>query len=124
MPTKRKHIRLGEYNTENNPDCIQTLVSSATGHGQMLKNKCADPIMEVGVEKIIVHHLYNDNSKHKHHDIALLRLNADVKYSHYIKPICLPVDELKSGLIVGNKLTVSGWGRTNGINYLNKSIFI
>lgn len=80
--------------------------------GQILK--CADPVVELGVERIIVHPLYNDASSSKYHDIALLRLSADVAYSKYIKPICLPVDGLSSGLIVGNKLTVSGWGRTNG----------
>lgn len=119
---------LGEYNIETSPDCQFQQRNS-------IKN-CADPVVEVGVEKITVHRQYNDNSKHRHHDIALLRLNADVKYSQYIKPICLPVDELKTGLIVGSMLTVCGWGRTNGIkvhftiythnsvNYLNKFISI
>lgn len=105
----RKSVRLGEYNIETEEDCMP----SNTENGQILK--CADQVVELGVEKIIVHQQYNDKSKNKHHDIALLRLNADVTYSKYIKPICLPVEDLNSGLIVGSKLTVSGWGRTNGI---------
>lgn len=85
---------------------------SKTENGQILK--CADPVVDVGVEKIIVHPQYNDASRDKHHDIALVRLNTNVSYSKYIKPICLPIVGLSSGLITGNKLTVSGWGSTNG----------
>lgn len=83
--------------------------------GQILK--CADPVVEVGVEKIIVHPDYNDKSRDKMHDIALLRLNTNVTYSKYIKPICLPVAGLSSGLITGNKLSVAGWGSTNGMHF-------
>lgn len=85
---------------------------SKTTSGQILK--CADPVVEVGVEKIIVHPQYNDKSRDKHHDIALIRLDTNVSYSKYIKPICLPIVGLNSGLITGNKLTVAGWGSTNG----------
>lgn len=76
--------------------------------------KCADPVVDAGIEKIIVHPQYNNASRDKHHDIALIRLNQNVKYSKFIKPICLPVDGLSSGLITGNKLHVAGWGQTNG----------
>lgn len=86
---------------------------SRTPTGQILK--CADPVVEVGVEKIIVHPEYNDKSRDKHHDIALLRLDTNITYSKYIKPICLPIAGLSSGLITGNKLTVAGWGSTNGM---------
>lgn len=85
---------------------------SKTPTAQILK--CADPIVEVGVEKIIVHPQYNDKSRDKQHDIALLRLDTNVKYSKYIRPICLPIAGFTSGLITGNKLTVAGWGSTNG----------
>ncbi|XP_031631269.1 phenoloxidase-activating factor 1 isoform X2 [Contarinia nasturtii] len=102
-----KGIRLGEYNIETEQDCMP----SKTESGQILK--CADPVVDVGVEKIIVHPQYNDASRDKHHDIALVRLNTNVSYSKYIKPICLPIVGLSSGLITGNKLTSSGWGSTN-----------
>ncbi|XP_055324479.1 CLIP domain-containing serine protease B8 isoform X2 [Sitodiplosis mosellana] len=102
-----KGVRLGEYNIETEQDCMP----SRTATGQVLK--CADPVVEVGVEKIIVHPQYNDTSRDKHHDLALLRLDTNVSYSKYIKPICLPIVGLSSGLITGNKLTVSGWGSTN-----------
>lgn len=112
MLTYRKGVRLGEYNIETEQDCMP----SKTSTGQILK--CADPVVEVGVEKIIVHPQYNDKSRDKHHDIALIRLNTNVSYSKYIKPICLPIVGLSSGLITGNKLTVAGWGSTNGTDIL------
>lgn len=108
MGSYRRGVRLGEYNIETEQDCMP----SKTPTGQILK--CADPVVEVGVEKVIVHPKYNDKSRDKHHDIALLRLITNVTYSKYIKPICLPIAELSSGLITGNKLTVAGWGSTNG----------
>lgn len=101
-------MRLGEYNIETEQDCMP----SRTATGLVLK--CADPVVDAPVEKIIVHPQYNDTSRDKHHDIALIRLNTNVSYSKYIKPICLPIVGLSSGLITGNKLTVSGWGSTNG----------
>lgn len=40
-------------------------------------------------------------------DIAILRLEKPVKFSDYIRPICLPDTEPKSGTIC----TVTGWGQ-------------
>lgn len=74
---------------------------------------CADPVVDMNVEKIIVHKNYSDLARNKQHDIALIRLAANVKESNYIKPICLPHKGFKSGLRAGNKLTVAGWGRTD-----------
>lgn len=110
--TNRRSVRLGEYNIETEEDCMP----SKTPTGQILK--CADPIVEVGVEKIIIHPRYNDKSRDKRHDIALLRLDTYVKYSKYIRPICLPIAGFGSGLITGNKLTVAGWGSTNGTHFV------
>lgn len=107
-------MRLGEYNIETKQDCMPS--KTATG----LIQKCADPVVELGVEKIIIHPQYNDTLRDKHHDVALLRLNKIVSYSKYIKPICLPIVGLNSGLITGNKLTVSGWGSTNGMHLFTK----
>lgn len=89
---------------------------SRTETGHILK--CADPVVDVGVEKIIVHPQYDDTSRDKHHDIAIVRLETNVSYSNYIKPICLPIVGFSSGLITGNKLTVAGWGSTNSMCYV------
>lgn len=85
---------------------------SQTHNGQVLK--CADPVIEMGVEKVIIHPEYNDESRDKQHDIALLRLDKNIRYSKYVKPICLPTIGLSSGLVAGNKLVVAGWGSTDG----------
>ncbi|XP_014215631.1 melanization protease 1-like [Copidosoma floridanum] len=91
-------VRLGEYNTATNPDCI------AEGESDMV---CADEPITVGIEERIIHESYGPNSNNQHADIALIRLSQDVTFTDYIKPICLP-----SGPKVSKKLTVAGWGRT------------
>ena len=43
------------------------------------------------------------------HDIALLKLSKPIKYSSFVRPICLPKQGLEER--VGAKCYVSGWGR-------------
>lgn len=99
----RKRIRLGEFNTETERDCMK--------FGR--RKICADPIVEVGFDKIIVHANYSENSPQRYHDIALIRLDRDVKCTKYIRPICLPTNGHSSGIRAGNRLTVAGWGQTD-----------
>ncbi|CAG7722892.1 unnamed protein product [Allacma fusca] len=69
-------VRLGEYDTESNPDC-----SPETG-------KCSY-IKDADIEKVIAHPNYSPNIKQN--DIALIRLSEDVPiHSAFIKPVCLP----------------------------------
>ncbi|XP_014215633.1 melanization protease 1-like [Copidosoma floridanum] len=89
-------VRLGEYNTATNPDCI---VFGDTGV------ICNDEYVTVGIEKLIIHENY-DTFIHRS-DIALIRLSRDVAFTDYIKPISLP-----SGPYIQKKLTVAGWGKT------------
>lgn len=65
------------------------------------------------VEEIIVHRDYKPNSKNQHNDIALIRLAKDIKFTYFIKPICLPINCMKSFATPGKKHTVSGWGLTD-----------
>ena len=44
------------------------------------------------------------------YDVALLRLNGSVKFTHYIQPACLP--HLNPKLPAGMNCTVTGFGRT------------
>lgn len=99
----RKRIRLGEFNTETERDCMK--------YGR--RKICADPIVELGIEKIILHANYSEHSPQRYHDIALIRLDQDVKSTKYIRPICLPIDGHSSGIRPGNRLTVAGWGQTD-----------
>ncbi|NP_001155077.1 serine protease 16 precursor [Nasonia vitripennis] len=91
-------VRLGEYNTATNPDCIP---DGSDGF------VCADEPINVGIDEQIVHEDYAPYSNDQRYDIALLRLSRDVAFTNYIKPICLPTSS-----DIGQKLTVAGWGKT------------
>lgn len=44
-----------------------------------------------------------------------MKVNKQIVYSDWIKPICVPNSEsLKTRNLDGFDLTVSGWGRTSG----------
>lgn len=91
-------VRLGEYNTETEQDCIQDDEDSTV---------CADDPITVGVEEQIAHEMYRPLSRDQKYDIALLRLSRDVTFTNFIKPICLPTNSALS-----QKLYVAGWGKT------------
>lgn len=93
-------VRLGEHTISNeDKDCKDT--------------ECADLPVDRNIEKIIIHEEYDANSKNQLNDIALVRLDREVPWSHYVQPICLPAEEsLKARNIVGHRLTAAGWGRT------------
>lgn len=91
-------VRLGEYNTDTERDCVQDDEYSMV---------CADYPLSVGIEEQIAHEEYRPLSRDQKYDIALLRLSHDVSFTDYIKPICLP-----SNSTLGNRLFVAGWGKT------------
>lgn len=45
-----------------------------------------------------------------YNDVALLRLDREVDYNRFIKPICLPTGRAASNTFVGTFATVIGWG--------------
>lgn len=93
-------VLLGEYDLRSNPDCDPADPTD-----------CADPVVEVPVQQIIKHEAYQDTQEHN--DIALLRLQWSVRYSYFIKPICLPfAPALRQKNHVGERFDVAGWGRT------------
>ncbi|KAL3286005.1 hypothetical protein HHI36_000519 [Cryptolaemus montrouzieri] len=101
---KLTSIRLGEYNKDSDEDCI------ATADG---KECLQTPPIDVGVEEIITHEQYDPEDVDSRNDIALVRLERDVKFTDYIKPICMPVSESeRSKSYAGDSLTVAGWGLT------------
>ncbi|XP_050590762.1 uncharacterized protein LOC126922324 [Bombus affinis] len=93
-----RSVRLGEYNTDTNPDCIKDDENSQI---------CADEIVSVEIEEQIAHENYRPRSRDQKYDIALLRLSRDVTFTNYIKPICLPPNAS-----LGQRLSVAGWGKT------------
>lgn len=94
----RVNVRLGEYDLTTNIDCI--------------KNDCADPVQNIGVEEKIPHPGFNDKNPNKSNDIGLVRLSEEVSYSDFVKPICLPSIVGASRSETMATLQVSGWGRT------------
>ncbi|KAF7263934.1 hypothetical protein GWI33_000889 [Rhynchophorus ferrugineus] len=97
-------VRLGEYNTDTDVDCVVTKNN---------RQLCAPPAVNVPVEDRIAHEEYQPQDINQYHDIALLRLAREVKFSDYIRPICLPrVPTLLSKSYVNKNLIVAGWGKT------------
>lgn len=72
----RFRVRLGEYDLDTEIDC-----NNSNGRRGLLPNAatCADPPLNVDVEEIIVHPLYNNRKKIN--DIALLRLARNISYT-------------------------------------------
>ncbi|XP_065088129.1 serine protease 53-like [Ochlerotatus camptorhynchus] len=69
----------------------------------------ADQLQIVNVSKVHIHEEYSPNRD----DLALLVLDAIVRYSEFVIPICLePVPGGKSDDLVGQRGWVAGWGVT------------
>ncbi|KAF5298247.1 hypothetical protein FQR65_LT09758 [Abscondita terminalis] len=94
-------VVFGEYDTRNESDCLNMLGIRS----------CADPPLIAPVDSIIIHPNWNNKPPATiDHDIALVRLNNVIKFTQYIRPICLPMASLL--LKDGERLTVAGWGQT------------
>ncbi|KAJ8958744.1 hypothetical protein NQ318_016472 [Aromia moschata] len=92
----------GEYNTLNDTDC-ETIFTT----------ECSDPPVNVPVEERIAHEQYQPEDLNQYHDLAILRLSRDVKFTKYIKPICLQQStQERSKQYTGKNLVVAGWGKT------------
>lgn len=92
-------VRLGEHDITKDIDC------------EYDDELCADPVQDIPVTECFVHESYLPESDTQEFDIALLRLERPVKYSNYIRPICLPFAEgLRTANLDGVPLTAAGWG--------------
>ncbi|XP_063375042.1 transmembrane protease serine 9-like [Cydia amplana] len=96
-----KHISqlevfLAEYDTDTYPeDCIMS-------NGQ---KECIHNIVRK-VEHVIIHKDYNDT--YLQNDVALLRLSSDIPYTDFIRPICLPTEDVAD--LKGETIIIAGWG--------------
>ncbi|XP_055697809.1 CLIP domain-containing serine protease B9-like [Phlebotomus papatasi] len=99
--TTRKivNIRIGEYDTTTNPDCVN----------DGFQDNCNFPILNYGIEEVISHEDYSPLNYQN--DIALIRLTGNVVYNEFAFPICLPEPDFP-GTPDGNEVTVAGWGLT------------
>nr|CAD7611595.1 unnamed protein product [Timema genevievae] len=95
-----KIVRLGEVDLDKQIDCDESKGL----------NRCAGPVIDIPIEKVISHQQYGALLKN---DIALLRLKSRVQtFTDQIKPICLPFGVT----ITGNEeivYEVAGWGKTD-----------
>ncbi|XP_044265790.1 CLIP domain-containing serine protease 2-like [Tribolium madens] len=97
-------VRLGEYDIKSDVDCIKGL--------NVDDIDCAPPPINIPIEEKIIHERYNvPRSVNEYNDIALLKLKDSVKFSDYIKPVCLPIFPEKSFYKSAN-FTIAGWGET------------
>lgn len=78
---KLKSVRLGETNLETEIDCSLDE-----------ETYCADPVIDIEIIEAIVHKNYRVRSSTSHFNIALLRLARSVKFSDFVRPICLPLN--------------------------------
>ncbi|VEN51792.1 unnamed protein product [Callosobruchus maculatus] len=96
-------VRLGEYDTDNEIDCV----------GPPERRTCAPPPQNIPVEERIAHEQYDPYDVNQYNDIALLRLAREVNYTAFVKPVCVPNSQpVQNKSFVSKKLTVAGWGKT------------
>ena len=76
-----------------------------------------DTQISVGVEKVIVHPGYVGLRNYWRHDLAVLKLDRDVKFTKYIRPICLPWHSCEADVV---NCYVTGWGK-NASTYNRRS---
>ncbi|KAH8247130.1 hypothetical protein KR032_010672 [Drosophila birchii] len=93
-------VRLGEHDTRTAVDC--------PGGG----GRCSPEAQRLGFEEIRVHEKYSAKSINQLHDIGLIRLERNVRYTDNIRPICLPSSVGPEMRRAGMSFTVAGWGRT------------
>ncbi|KAF2901168.1 hypothetical protein ILUMI_05019 [Ignelater luminosus] len=91
-------VRLGEWRISTDRDCQESIIP-----------ECAEPVIDLNIEEKILHPNYT--RRKGENDIALLRLEKNVKFSDYIQPICLPVRESPDPSLESEMYAV-GWGRT------------
>ncbi|CAH0728366.1 unnamed protein product, partial [Brenthis ino] len=96
---KLSAVRLGEWNVSSEHDCYL--------------DECSPPVMDIPVEEAIAHEGYNPVDGHQQNDIALLRLEKEVRISDFVKPICLPLSsDVRDKTFDDFTMEVAGWGKT------------
>lgn len=97
----REDVILGEWDLTTGQDCDY--------------DSCSDPVQVIPIAEQIPHEHFYQDSKYIENDIALIRLARPVKFSYWIKPICLPVVSSLRDMEYGNDITftLSGWGQVS-----------
>ncbi|CAH1181758.1 unnamed protein product [Phyllotreta striolata] len=90
-------VRVGEYNLATRNDCV-TMING--------KVKCTPGVQNVAVEQNIVHPDYNSYTISN--DIALIRVHKININLENIRPVCLPLGDLRNSK--PSYYIVTGWG--------------
>ncbi|XP_017777496.1 PREDICTED: serine protease nudel-like [Nicrophorus vespilloides] len=82
----------------------------------MLRRFSYSPMQQTRFASHVIPHADYDRANLKN-DLALMRLNAPVKFNRYVRPICLPTEftagqNYDKGPIPGTICTAVGWGAT------------
>lgn len=91
-------VRFGEHDLSSAPDCD---IND--------NNFCASATQEYATENVIVHPDYN-NPNRFNNDIAIIKINKEVKETDFISPICLPFPSVFTIDTVNREPEVAGWG--------------
>lgn len=119
-------VRLGEHDLLSEIDCeevfIVTLIFNTESVDKFdfyFQGECADRPIDVPVEKTIVHENYKPESHLQNDDIALLRLSQSVRFTDWIRPICLPfANHLRNKNFDSSPLVVAGFGKTENGSFI------
>jgi hypothetical protein len=66
------------------------------------------------IKKIEIHPEFDVTSKAAYYDVAILTLKDPIKFSHNIRPVCLPTSASNDfDNFRGKLLSVSGWGKAD-----------
>lgn len=65
----------------------------------------------VGVEQVVVHPLFRSHFRILN-DVALIRVDRDIRFNDWVQPACLPqLATEEQDYAAGNIVMVSGWGK-------------
>ncbi|KAJ8289888.1 hypothetical protein GJAV_G00006440 [Gymnothorax javanicus] len=108
-------VRLGAYLIETGKKKIEDAIQDSPG------------LVVMEADKIIFHPDYKqgiskDDRLNFDNDIALIKLTSRAKLGPALLPVCLPDKKLRS--MEGTAGTVSGWGRTEGNDWLRNKFLL
>ncbi|XP_028034685.1 phenoloxidase-activating factor 1-like isoform X1 [Bombyx mandarina] len=92
---KLSTVVVGEWDIGRSPDCNDFF--------------CAPPTQAIKVESVVVHPGYEE--KIFRHDIALILLKDEIKYSVTAAPVCL---NEKPEVVINERASLVGWGKLSG----------
>lgn len=79
--------------------------------GSFNLNTHEDSQQKIYVERFSVHSDWDPNSYKYDADIAVITLKVQIRYTQYIRPICLPSNYEAQQDIAGRDGYVAGWGK-------------